>query len=623
MADAQQLLASWIPNDDGMDVPGRGRRETDSPVSEYHDDQYNPQADRTYINDPDLRGVFPGAQRSRDDRIAAQPAPLPTEHGAKGAAERPSAWQIEPEKVHLTHPRWNSGIDALKNEIAARLGCEGRPLTMQLDRCVLCDPGNHVVWHQAAAESRGLVFATYAELDVQENGTGVLKGVDRARYMALHAANALLPLADRFVFYLAACCRAVPHDTPGRMLSESRTFYYIADWYRIADATGACTKVPNIILCRDKFPLDDMAATVNPDDLTFSGYWIHAPSWSETRTRYDGKEVTETFYERCMLVAFPADSELKTVRKYLGPDAAVAMVDAMLDRPDDLELVLDVTRVLGAHTKRDLAWGKALLARVASVGHVAGIRVVLDQWPNLLRADDAVLCGLITSALWPQVAADAVTRFRRVGAHDGIALCLRAATAVLNKLPKARRTDLIRGIIAAYRSKEDLNRDPAFGAGHSAARAQAQHEDGRALIDLAMRAVTGWSPLVRDLVPIARTVYAELAATPQVAPSAPRPPAGYPGDTEIDAFLRSDALEATIKGRFGGIADARAYASRHGGSPFFSTAAGGIGKRAFVALKRKAANAHDKNVLRRREAEETMRKYVEFFGEEVAVGVGA
>ncbi|KAJ3365218.1 hypothetical protein GGF32_009723 [Allomyces javanicus] len=70
------------------------------------------------------------------------------------------SWQIEPDKVHLTHPRWNEELCNFKVEIAAELGCAGMPLESRLDQCLLHEPGGGRIAQYHAVEHDGSMFVT-------------------------------------------------------------------------------------------------------------------------------------------------------------------------------------------------------------------------------------------------------------------------------------------------------------------------------------------------------------------------------------------------------------------------------------------------------------------------------
>ncbi|KAJ3365217.1 hypothetical protein GGF32_009722 [Allomyces javanicus] len=353
----------------------------------------------------------------------------------------------------------------------------------------------------------------------------MFRGADKARFSALQLANATLSFADRFEFYLALCKRTVPHDefNVKLMLPEWRAFYHTTDWGCFSETAGDFSSLLCYSKQRSRFSLDDMATTVSPDEQEFTDLWTHWPSMTEARAQTDGKCVTETFYERFMLVAVSTVNEIEFTRKYLGPDEAMDVFAAMFDRPgftDDSDWVLNSARSLSKCKKRDLTWGRTLLLRVMREGHAAGVMLILDQWPVLpLLADDALLRDLITSVVWPQVAADLMTRFR---------------------------------------------------------------------------------------------------PTPH-----PPPPAEYPNDPEIDAFLRSDSLRTTITGQFHEIDDAQAFLDRHRGSPHFLVDAGVLITGVVVFLRRRNPGVRAKAVKRGLVAEEWMRKLVDFFGDGVAAaGMG-
>ncbi|KNE63878.1 hypothetical protein AMAG_08941 [Allomyces macrogynus ATCC 38327] len=186
-----------------------------------------------------------------------------------------------------------------------------------------------------------------------------------------------------------------------------------------------------------------------------------------------------------------------------NPNAAMNAAVTEAAHLDDLDSVINAGRILGGHTRRDLAWGKTLLACIMHCGHVAGIHVVQDRWPVLLHADDALR-----------------------GEHDGMKRCLDAAAGMLKKLTENRCSDVVRGLVAAFRAEVEFALDPARRAMTPTIKT-----DSRTLVDLAMTIRSAQSPLLRELVPIARMVYAELSVMPQVAPLqvVPSPhPAGPP-----------------------------------------------------------------------------------------------
>ncbi|KAJ3365232.1 hypothetical protein GGF32_009737 [Allomyces javanicus] len=612
--------------------------------------------------------------------------------------EDPKLWQIDPKCVHLTHPRWDDGINALMAEIATHLGCEGMPLQIQFDNLLLFEPGGHVVKHeemgahdpvfaliflQLPSDYKGgdlvvyrntsssgdsgrdpvvdgyrlaLVYSLcwpehqvkrpldaamtatiaqqltiaaqsvdffqlffvhqYSTRIIREQGIGLLKGVDKARFAALHAANASLPLSDRFEFYLMSCTRTVP--LADCTAPESQAYYHLTDWSRVA-LNGACSNVSKINWRRDKFPFDAMAATVNPDEHLFTNLWIYGPPSTEMRVRDDGRAISETVWKRYVLVAVPVVKELKFARKYFGLDAAMDTFHAMLHQPgftDDPDWILIMLRALGACKKRDFGWEKTLLARAARAGDVAAVLLVLDMCPVLLYDEDGALKDLVSTIVWPHVAANLVTRIRIAGSYEGFEPCLRAAEAAVKSgmLPDARRADLIDGLLIAYHAEEDYSRTCVRSAWFVAAKAGFRRTYTRTLVDLAMRTVPALSPSAIALVPAVRTVYARLAAVVHAQSRVQ-----YPDDAEIDAFLRGTTIFGSIRGRFTGIADARMFAAQHSASPRFSAEACGRGARAFVALTRTDTDAHEKSLQECRDAKDTMRKSVEFFGEGVVI----
>ncbi|KNE63877.1 hypothetical protein AMAG_08940 [Allomyces macrogynus ATCC 38327] len=154
-----------------------------------------------------------------------------------------------------------------------------------------------------------------------DTGICILNGVDKARFAALHTANASLPFVSKI------------------------------KWHR------------------DKFPLDDMATIVNPGNLSFINQWVRGPPSSETHMRDDGAYITEIVWAPHVLVAMPIVNNLKFVCKSFGPDAAMDTFHAMLDQPGftyNPDWIMIMLRALGACKKRDVGWERTLLAVVKS-----------------------------------------------------------------------------------------------------------------------------------------------------------------------------------------------------------------------------------------------------------------
>ncbi|KAJ3374054.1 hypothetical protein GGF31_008270 [Allomyces arbusculus] len=656
------------------------------------------------------------------------------------------SWQIEPSKVHLTHPHWTKGIEMLKTEIAAKLGCEGMQFDMPLYKFLLYEPGGHFVKHRDT-EKHNRMFATvmlqlpsvheggelvvyrdkssdaaesithdfgraegmapfavhyavhyadaehelkpitsgyrlalvyslcwperqvkrrldaastakvaeklaavkqpftyhfdqwYTPRSVAHIGADMLKATDKARFQLLQAANATLPAANRFVFYLATCKRTAKYGYVGghnvEWELEDGPYYHIVNWHgvdgkQLGNGTGTT------------YAFENMDQVLNPDRRHVRDLWNGPHS---RVTRYTGNEghMLETEYKRIALIAVPAAENVAFVAKYVDKNAAADLFAASLEREDltdDPDWVLNALQAISAGGKHGNL-GAALLKRVIAANHAAGVGLVLDEFPGLLTA--ATVADLVRSNMWLQVREDVLAHINGIkNVENRWALCINAMNSVATSnqatttpVPADRLGDLLAVAVAAWpqltflaqREQEAAwtavlrTRDPAL-VQQLVALAQTLNKrtvlNHHVAIDEALKCVPALSPAALALLPLVRPVYADLAATA----SAPLPPvtlvdttAAHP-DADVQAFLRSAESMATITGRFTGIAQARKFVKQHENSPHFVAEAGGTGKRAYVRLTRLAA-VREQAVQRRRAAEEMMRKYVAHFGEGV------
>ncbi|KNE71836.1 hypothetical protein AMAG_16268 [Allomyces macrogynus ATCC 38327] len=642
------------------------------------------------------------------------------------------SWQIEPSKVHLTHPHWTKGIDMLKTEIATKLGCEGMQFEMPLYKFLLYEPGSHFVKHRDT-EKHDRMFATvvlqlpsvheggelvvyrdtssdaaesithdfgraegmapfavhyavhyadaehelkpvtsgyrlalvyslcwpehqvkqrlsaastamvakklaavkqpftyhfdqwYTPRSVAHIGADMLKATDKARFHLLQAANATLPAANRFVFYLATCTRKAEYGYIGghnvEWELEDGPFYRIVDWHGVDGrelGTGTGTT----------YPFDDMDQVLNPDRRRVRDLWNGPHS---RVTRYTGNEghVLETDAENVAFVA-----------KHVSNTAAADLFAASLDREDltdDQDWVLHALQSITTSGKL-VNFGAALLkARDSRPTTPRGVGLVLDEFPALVTS--ATLVDLVSAPMWAHVREDVLAHLHRM---DKVlmrwAMCISAMNAVAGNDPPVPTDwlgDLLAVAVAAWPDLVFLAQQEQEAAWRAVLRSNApelvaalvvlarvinKHTvlNPHFAIDVALTCVPALSPPATTLVPFVQPIYAELAATA----AAPLPPAtlvdttaAHP-DPDVQAFLRSAESTATITGRFTGIAQARKFVKQHENSPHFVAEAGGIGKRAFVRLTRLAA-VREQAVQRRRVAEEKMRKYAAHFGEGV------
>ena len=68
-------------------------------------------------------------------------------------------WQLNPDRLKFTNPKWASAFEDLTNQVKNRLGLGNVPLTFNLYKCLLYGPGGHFLTHQDTEKEKGM-FAT-------------------------------------------------------------------------------------------------------------------------------------------------------------------------------------------------------------------------------------------------------------------------------------------------------------------------------------------------------------------------------------------------------------------------------------------------------------------------------
>jgi hypothetical protein len=68
-------------------------------------------------------------------------------------------WQLNPDRVKLTHPNWKAGFDDLTKQVKNRLGLGNVPISFKLYKLLMYGPGGHFLPHQDTEKEDGM-FAT-------------------------------------------------------------------------------------------------------------------------------------------------------------------------------------------------------------------------------------------------------------------------------------------------------------------------------------------------------------------------------------------------------------------------------------------------------------------------------
>jgi hypothetical protein len=104
---------------------------------------------------------LPLVESNQAERLAAvcEQAPYGTENSTTTDTAVRNCWQINPARIHISNPEWQTGLEKLKTKIAAEFGLPGTPITFSLYKFLLYKPGGHFVKHRDT-EKDDRMFAT-------------------------------------------------------------------------------------------------------------------------------------------------------------------------------------------------------------------------------------------------------------------------------------------------------------------------------------------------------------------------------------------------------------------------------------------------------------------------------
>ncbi|KAE8218728.1 hypothetical protein CF319_g7448 [Tilletia indica] len=180
-----------------------------------------------------------------------------------------NSWQLDPSKVKLENPGWNTGIKAAAPLIAAKFGVGGTPITLHLYKFLLYKVGGHFAKHRDT-EKEDRMFATMVvQLPSAHKGGQLQVFKDDEKDPIIHDFGAAAGKAEYH-------CNYAVH-----FADSEHAVQPITEGYRLALVYSICwpakSNQPAPSLSRDKqTPMLEALAELADDDREFHYYFEHA-----------------------------------------------------------------------------------------------------------------------------------------------------------------------------------------------------------------------------------------------------------------------------------------------------------------------------------------------------------